>query len=477
MTIDKFLEIESKYNLCQKEIEDVNYWVYERFWLWNYKICASSLNLMPSQSIAKQGICDWLITLGTLMKNSIFRGKISDKKYEVCFIAHERRKKVGNYYECIYTEELSKYFENQITLEEPFELKHFKPVANKALYYTDYVLMIGELYSLVNIRLRTKVYKKIYNQVKSEICNPIKEIIEEYKVNINPEEIYRLFARRILIVKICRKKYEQLLLKIHPKVIVEVVHYNAQNMMINEVADKYGIKTIELQHGTMHDEHLAYQYSINEKLKQLPYKIFTFSEYWNHIIHLPQQSTKVIATGFPYFEKQVKKITKNENNKIKNILFLSQGTIGGYLFKLAEELNALINKDQYHIVYKLHPAEYSDWKERYGIQDDSLIEVIDNANINLYELFAQSSIQVGVYSTAVYEGIGFGLQTYIYNIGHANTMKSLVDEGMATFVNSAQELFECIRNCTQLKKDYGLFWKKNALKNIIELLEAELAID
>lgn len=466
MDIGKFLEIEKKYDLYNKEAENVNYWVYERFWLWNYRICAAKLNLMPSQSNAKQNIWGSVGTLSQLLKNCIFRGRMHSTKYDICFVAHERRSKRRDYYECIYTEALSRHFKNSITLEEPFELKHFKPVRNKELFYTDYILVQGELYSRIHIKLKTKLYKKIYTKIMQDMENPIKELISEYGLDIMPEELYGIFVRRVLIEKVCRNKYERLISRINPKIIVEVVHYNAQNMMINEIAGKHGIKTIELQHGTMHDEHLAYQYAVNQKIKQLPQMLFTFSEYWNQVIHIPNNSTKVSAVGFPFFEEKVKKLSRKEMFGIKNILFISQGTIGGYLYKLAVELDNLIDKDEYHIIYKLHPSENSDWKERYGVSGESNIEVIDNLDVNLYELFSKSSIQVGVYSTAVYEGIGFGIRTYIYNIAHADTMERLVQMGAAEYIESAEELLEklMVENDTGNIKEF--LWKTNAFQNI-----------
>lgn len=473
MKIDKFLEIESKYDLYNKEIEGVNFWMYERFLVWNYKICSAKLNLMASQSMGKKGILEKIKKSIILLGNMIFRGKIRNQKYDICFVSHERRCKVDDHYECIYTEELSRNFANSITLEEPFELRHFKPVINKDLYYTDYVLVLGEIYSFINIHLKTKLYKKIYSQVRTEVESAINEIIEEYRVDLIPEEIYRMLTRRILIVKICRKEYYKIIKKINPKIIVEVVHYNAQNMMINEIADRLGIKTIELQHGTMDAVHAAYHYRTDAHIKQLPDVILTFSEYWNKAIHMPHNSTQIIATGFPCFETKVNKYKDKymAHDNVTNILFLSQGTIGKDLFDLAIELSRILDKTQFHIIYKLHPAEYSDWKERYGCDRSSEIEVIDTSEIDLYELFAKCKIQVGVYSTAVYEGIGFGLRTCIYNIAHADTMQNLVDEGYAKYVNNVEELMQFIffQDQEDVKTAESL-WKSNAMDNIITVI-------
>lgn len=81
-------------------------------------------------------------------------------------------------------------------------------------------------------------------------------------------------------------------------------------------------------------------------------------------------------------------------------------------------------------------------------------------------MFSKSSIQVGVYSTAVYEGIGFGIRTYIYNIAHADTMERLVQMGAAEYIESAEELLEklMVENDTGNIKEF--LWKTNAFQNI-----------
>lgn len=467
MNISKFLEIEKKYDLYDKKSENVNYWVYERFGIWNYRVCTERLKLFSSQSNAKQNISGTARTLVNLLKNCIFRGRIRQRHYDICFVAHERRCRVGEHYECIYTEHLSRHFENCITLEEPFELKHFKPVINRNLYYTDYILVTGELYSRFHMIFKTNLYRRIYRQIRGDTEAAIKEINDAYGLEMPTDEICRLLTRRVLIGKNCKKSYEKLVRRINPRLIVEVVHYNLQNMMINEIAYKYGIKTIELQHGTMHDEHIAYQYGIDQTIPQLPQALFTFSEYWNQVIHLPQASTQVTAMGFPYFEEKAAQSLDDRDDRVTNILFLSQGTIGKYLYQLACELDGLLDRSQYHIIYKLHPAEYSDWQERYGISGKGThMEVIDTPDTDLYNLFAKSSIQVGVYSTALYEGIGFGVRTYLYDIAHADTMDRLVQMGAAEYICSAEDLLHKLSTDKDTRNIKEILWKSNAFPNI-----------
>lgn len=82
------------------------------------------------------------------------------------------------------------------------------------------------------------------------------------------------------------------------------------------------------------------------------------------------------AVGFPYFEEQIQKY-KRKKNDIYTVIFVSQGTVGEQLSKLAVAF-AKENKTAMRILYKLHPSEYGRWKEQYSWLQEETIEVIDN---------------------------------------------------------------------------------------------------
>ena len=54
--------------------------------------------------------------------------------------------------------------------------------------------------------------------------------------------------------------YRRIINTLQPKVILEVVSYNRKCMVINEIANEMKITTVELQHGTIGKEHIAYNY-------------------------------------------------------------------------------------------------------------------------------------------------------------------------------------------------------------------------
>jgi CDP-glycerol glycerophosphotransferase (TagB/SpsB family) len=134
---------------------------------------------------------------------------------------------------------------------------------------------------------------------------------------------------------------------------------------------------------------------------------------------------------------------------------------------VAVEISEKLSSEQYHIIFKLHPGEYSIWETRYPWLKNDKIEVIASRERNLYEYLAISDVQVGVYSTAIYEGLGFGLQTFIYDAPHANTMQYLLDEGYAELVKSSDELVTGIQQKTEKTKEGNDFWKSDALENML----------
>lgn len=467
MNIDDFLDVENKYDLLNIEIEGVKIWRYVRFSIWNYKICTKTFDLANSHPKADKNLFQTLKNIGDILANSFSNRKIKSGNYEICFISHERRVKNEGYYECIYTEQLADTFTNSITLEQPFGYKHLKPTRNKNIIYTDYIIWIGEITSAILIKLKTKKYRDILNQVRKHFQNSFDDLEKLYGITLNKNYLYEMMARKTIVVKMEFPYYEKLINRISPQIVIEVEHYATQCMIINEIATNQGIKTIELQHGTMYKEHAAYQYKIDSLIEQLPQYLFTFSEYWNKIIKMPLKSTKIIATGFPYFEEMVENTKKNNTKQIgkENILFISQGTISKYLINLAIELNEKFDKTKYKIIYKFHPSEYAGWVQRYPELESSGIEVIDNGDVKLYELFARSRVQVGVYSTAIYEGIGFGLETYIYHIAHADAMQNLVEMGAAEYIESADDLLRKLEVKKDIKSIKDILWKNNAFEN------------
>lgn len=468
MIIDHFLEVERKNKLNGYEINGIHYWTYNRFKFWNYNICSENMHFEEAQDKEK---LSFKTTLGLIYYSLFFKKTVHEKP--VLVISHNRRFFNGTAYECVYTDDIIKDRYDAIFFEAPYQFKHLRPTVSKEIFYTDGII----INSILHIKLYKKFHKKEYfelvNTIKEQLSDSIEELKSVYNWSATPESVAKTCADTVVRCEYEKKKYSKLIGKIKPKVILEVVHYGRACMLINEIAKEMGITTVELQHGTMYKEHAAYQYSKGEKIKQLPDKLFAFSEFWKKCISLPIGDENIVVTGFPNFEKKLLKYSDSvRKDKRKTVIFISQGTVGKFLSELAAKTSALLDPSEYRLIYKLHPAEYSTWREDLPLLADSGMEVIDKRDIDLYELFAQSDIQIGAYSTALFEGMGFGVQTYIYNIGHYDIMLPLIEQGYAELVTSPEECAEKIKNSNSESIDGSMFWKRNALENIRKELDS-----
>lgn len=121
-------------------------------------------------------------------------------------------------------------------------------------------------------------------------------------------------------------------------------------------------------------------------------------------------------------------------------MFLSQGEPGERLSRFAA-----LDHD-WEVTYKLHPGEYSRWRDEYLWLEDVPVQVVDSDSPSLYELFGRSTGQVGAYSTALYEGLYFVLDTYVVDVPGIECVRGLIDAGGADLVRTPEGLAGRLRS-------------------------------
>lgn len=472
--IEEFLEIEKKYNLYENRVDGIDYWIYARFPFWHNVILKNKLNHGQADNQLAMSLGKKIETFARMLLRCIFKGDVSYGPTEVCFINHPRKTFVNQQYTCLYTEEVKQKFKNSITLEFPYNGSHLMPMSDKRVIFLDDLFFIRGIYRRLYKIFCKRKCEEFAREIREQLEKPFEELEQKYSMELKREQVINLMLDHVIYHKTSCKTIEKKLKKLNPKLVVEVVGYSIDCMMFNEICKKMGIETIELQHGIM-TNHLAYNYNTKQPVRQLPDKILFFSDFWKQYINLPMKEENLITTGFPFFEKRKKearKIEKYNDGKI-NILFISQWTIGEKLSKAAAGLAKLLEKEKYRIIYKLHPDEYANWREKYKWLTEEDIIVLDDNKILLYDCFATSRIQVGVYSTALYEGLGFGMATYIYRIEMSEQMEKLSNAGYVTYFSDAEELkqkIESNQEPSEMPQKTEQFWCENSLCNMTNVL-------
>ena len=476
MNVDEkdFLRIEAEYNLYQLTIEDVPYWMYSRYVFWTDYICSNVYGTAPIDNKAKLSIRSILSAVAQLLvsEKKLCSNSIVNK--DICILSHSRRIKEDSYYRCVYTEPFADKYASSVILERPYERNHLRPVRHDSnLIYLDGIILESLIYYCLHCTLKTHRYKRVLDEVKRQLSEAMDDISAAYKCKIPLNKLYKMVVKKIFICKVQQKRLEKIISKINPKVIIEVVSYGSSCMMVNRIAFQKEIPTVELQHGAINPHHVGYMYNSQMKLPELPSKILVFSEFWRDYIRMPIGEENIIPVGFPYFEQNLKQYPKKQStDKMQKILFISQTTIGVQLSQFASEVYYLIDRARFQVIYKLHPGEYKMWREKYPWLASCGIDVVDNNTKSLYELFSECDIQVGVYSTALYEGLGYNLHTFIYNTAFADAVSCLISSGYATLVDDSRQFLEYLdRLSDSKKKSSQLFWASESVANICKVID------
>jgi len=386
-------------------------------------------------------------------------------KSDIMFVCSARRvlENDGMWWD-IYTDPITQEFEvTPIAFETHFNNQHYGPEKTPNLRYFDFFETIAYLKRTLGITKITLDSREI--QLLGNIAD---ELNNRFQTKLKIESI----TRRLLEERKVRlPQYISLLKRIKPKIVVLAQGYYWEDMI--EACRLLGIKTVELQHGVIYQYHAAYSYEGHSRRKdQFADYILLWGDYWKSSVVFPIPEERSVSVGFPYLESKRNSLSGIE--KKRQILFISQGNIGVKLSEFAVAVSETISRE-YKIVYKLHPQEQMDWREKYPWLVSSSIEVVDPSKITLHELFAESEIQVGVCSTALFEGLAFGLRTYVLDASCVELMNPIIEKGIVKKVSSPEEFSRDINRDSNMSSfNINLVFKDHATENIISFLRGLL---
>lgn len=457
ISVQDFRNIEEKESLFDIRVGDVYIW--ERIRQTIFMQIKQQSGVGQPHTGNKKTIRDYVKGGSLSLKNILFRNPYLSQEAEFLFIGHPRRKKEGdNYWWDIYCDPLHRKCEyDYIHLEHSYTLEHKRPARTENIRYLDLIQYSDEIYEFLGVNLpsisgadlkRLEVIQKVINK--------------QFNVNVDLISVVRseLIDRQAKLWL-----YKQLLKRINPDLVIVVVGYSKETLI--EACQQKSVPVVEIQHGVIHDNHLGYAYPGSRTKKMFPDYLLVWGDFWKEAVEYPIPDERVISVGYPYLEQSVDKYnhvgTKNQ------LLFISQGTIGEQLSKFAMDVDRH-PRIEHDIVYKLHPGEYDRWRDEYPWLLEADFEVVDSSDRQLYKLFAESSAQIGVGSTAVYEGLAFGLETYVYDCPGSSVLQPLVDSGSADLLSSVDDLASWLGSGgSSFDREY--YFEPDATERACEVLE------
>lgn len=461
---ERFLEFENQDFIWEIQVSGVN------IWRWLRQRIFSNLRdtITETEGSTASGVPygGYLMNTPSFIGSMIFHNPLRADSSDILVHGNSRRELVTDeWWDPQWDAIADRIDASRVYMESDYNFKHRQPAKTPTVYHAEvfeYVSDLQRKLSLIDIELS--------DEEKSRLETIEHELEDTFDVQLSfVKHSERLLKKR----KSLRPLYKRLLKQVEPEVIIVVA--SPGKLIFIEACKEFGAEVAELQHGNIDKNHLGYHFPKGRSSHVFPDHLLLFVDYWKEAAEFPIQDVNLHSVGYPYLEQKSKMITvPTQNHKI---LFVSQHTIGHLLSKFAVGLSEQL-PNKYDIVYKLHPEEVSDWKEDYPWLKEKSILVEDGSGKSLYEHFAESSIQVGVYSTAIYEGIYFGLDTYLVDLPHLSGLKSLVDLGYATIVDSPLELVDWVRKGTgnPEKRDIAYIFEDNATQKTSEKISELISL-
>ncbi|MEU4603351.1 hypothetical protein AB0F43_10265 [Kribbella sp. NPDC023972] len=230
-----------------------------------------------------------------------------------------------------------------------------------------------------------------------------------------------LLAREVPKHRRLRALYRVLLRRHRIKTVYVVVAYFHQHIV--GAARDLGIRVVELQHGAISPFHLGYSYPGRPAVADQPDELWCFGSYWTDVADLPAgMSTSVIGASY---------LPGATQKDPKLAVFLSQGTIGAELLHVAESVAK--EHPAVDVVFRLHPSERaSDYTIPAGVR-------LSTAGSTL-ELLASATYQVGVSTTALFEGMALGCRTAVANLPGHEYLERPIGRGHAMLMTNPTQL-------------------------------------
>ena len=422
---EEFLKLEDELDLFEQEIDGVHFWERLRFFI--HRRIVEEIGLIgQAHTKLEPTLRNQFSILLHSLPNVILRNPYCTTQKDILLYGHQRRKLRGDgLWWDIYCDPILEGMAFSYLYIEPYYLgTHMTPPKTANIRYLDSIAILSAL-----LRKTGLITQRLPPGALARLCEIQHYLETEFRADIN---LVAMVRSSLLARKASLPLYQGLLRKVKPKLVLLVASYGKETFV--EACKEQGIPVAELQHGVVSPYHMGYSYPGPRRVKRdFPDYFLAFGDYWRERVDFPISRERIYSVGFPFFDLESRKYMQAP--KKNQILFLSQGTIGRALSEFAVSLRKS-GHCNYEIVYKLHPGEYHRWRMEYPWLATENIRVIDDDSISLYQLLAESKIQVGVNSTALFEGLGLGLNTILVDLPGIEYMKDLIENRYAVLVNS-----------------------------------------
>jgi hypothetical protein len=236
-----------------------------------------------------------------------------------------------------------------------------------------------------------------------------------------------------------------------PRMFVEVGYCMGEWIA---AAQDLGMEVVELQHGLITRYHLGYSYPGRPFVPYAPDRLLLFGTYWETAAPLPA-NMRASVIGCSYLDSYKRAgIAKTPRLAV----VLSQGVIGPAVFDAVARIAG--RAPAWEFRFRTHPGESPDaYAERLaGLPERPRNLTISPASEDFSALLYRAEVQIGVFSTGLFEGMGSGTRTILLPMSGIEYMDDVLGRGEAVLARRASEipdLLETAPTCRDPAKYYS----------------------
>lgn len=207
--------------------------------------------------------------------------------------------------------------------------------------------------------------------------------------------------------------YARLLRETRPKAVIVSSYYATIDALIIAEADRLGIPTIEIQHGTIGNEHVAYNFLRKPRQTDcLPDYLASYGQFEQEALRNFVAPGHMIPIGNLFLNRIRRDLMQAAapDPQKKNVLIVSFNMDNAKLVDFTLDLKKL--RPQWEITYRFHPEEKIEEATVRALSSAGVICAMD-FQVSIYMLIMQSDYIIGTKSTVLYEAMCFGKPSYV----------------------------------------------------------------
>jgi hypothetical protein len=205
---------------------------------------------------------------------------------------------------------------------------------------------------------------------------------------------------------------------------------------VTAAAQDVGMDVCELQHGLITRYHMGYSYPGRPVVPYAPDRLLLFGRYWKTAAELPG-NTEPVVVGCRYLARY---LSIPLPKVPRQVVVISQGAIGTRLFEAVLAIAHLAPDWQF--IFRCHPGEQpAAYEARLSASEMRVPNLSISPNEDDFsELLARSEVQIGVFSTGLFEGMRYGNRTILLDLPGIEYMQDVIDQREAVVARTAAEI-------------------------------------